>query len=199
MSAKNDRWIREQAAKGMISPFECNLVSKIHHPYLDKKVKALSYGTSSFGYDLRLSPNSFFRFKRQPGQLISPKSFNPASLVEETLYHDEEGSYFVIPGNSYCLGVAVEKLRVPRGIIVICVGKSTYARLGIIVNVTPAEPEWEGNLTLEFSNSQPNDCKLFVNEGVCQAVFIEGEDCETSYLDRGGKYQSQKEIVTFPR
>ena len=118
----------------------------------------------------------------------------PGQLLEPTpLHEDEDGGYFILPAHSYGLGVALEKLRVPANITVICLGKSTYARLGIIVNTTPAEASWEGHLTLEFSNSSGADCRIYANEGICQLLFFEGDPCDTTYSDRQGKYQHQPE------
>lgn len=205
---KNDRWIKEQAQNGMIEPFVPELV---RHDVIDPEYdeafeicggtfrKTLSYGVSSYGYDLRLSPKDFRIFKRIPGEIINPKRFNEYSLEQASLQEDEDGRFFILPGNSYGLGVAIERLQVPNGITVICLGKSTYARTGIIVNTTPAESMWQGHLTLEFSNSSGSDCRIYANEGICQLLFFEGEPCLTSYKDRNGKYQNQIEEVTLAR
>jgi dCTP deaminase len=195
---KNDRWINEQAAAGMIEPFVPELVRwrgmSPPHPLL-------SYGTSSYGYDLRLSAKEFLIFRHIPGTVMNPKRFNPANLEPAPLHHDEDGNgrYFILPAHSYGLGVALERLRVPPNITVICLGKSTYARLGIIVNTTPAEASWEGHLTLEFSNSSGADCRIYAEEGICQLLFFEGDPCETTYADRAGKYQDQPERVTLAK
>jgi dCTP deaminase len=194
----NDRLIKQKAAEGMIEPFVEGLCSRIDTAGFGS-AKALSFGTSGYGYDLRLSPVEFFVFNHVPGEIVNPKKFNKDFLKKAELKSSEYGSYFVLPAHSYGLGVAIEKLRVPSNVIVICLGKSTYARLGIILNTTPAEPGWEGHLTLEFSNSSDSDCMIFANEGVCQAIFFEGEQCEVSYADRKGKYQGQKEEVTLGR
>jgi dCTP deaminase len=159
----------------------------------------LSYGTSSYGYDLRLSAKEFLIFRHVPGTVMNPKRFNPKNLETATLDEDEEGRYFILPAHTYGLGVALERLRVPPNITVICLGKSTYARLGIIVNTTPAEAGWEGHLTLEFSNSGGADCRIYAEEGICQLLFFEGDPCETTYRDRAGKYQDQPERVTLAR
>ena len=201
---KNDYWIREQAAAGMIKPFEPKLVRTIHCYAADPDwggafIPALSYGCSSYGYDLRLSPKGFLIFRHVPGTVMNPKQFNPANLEPATLHNDADGDYFILPAHSYGLGVALERLRVPPTITVICLGKSTYARLGIILNATPAEAAWEGHLTLEFSNSSGADCRVYANEGVCQLLFFEGEPCETTYQDRQGKYQGQPESVVVAR
>lgn len=197
---KNDSWIKYQAAEhGMIVPFEPGLVREIN-PTTDlpgnwKTLPVLSYGCSSYGYDLRLSSKEFLIFKHVPGTIVNPKAFNPQNLEPVSLNCDNYGCYFVLPAHSYGLGVALERLKMPNTVTAICLGKSTYARLGIIVNATPAEAAWEGHLTLEFSNSSDADCRIYANEGVCQMLFFEGEPCETSYHDRQGKYQHQPEQV----
>jgi dCTP deaminase len=202
---KNDRWIKEQAAQGMIEPFVPKLVKQwqtvtsgpTNYRTIGRRV--LSYGCSSYGYDLRLSPNEFQIFQHVPGTVMNPKRFNPKNLTLAELQHDEDGDFFILPGHTYGLGVVIEKLRVPPSCTVICLGKSTYARLGIIVNATPAEAGWEGHLTLEFSNSSAADCRIYANEGVCQLLFAEGEPCEVTYADRLGKYQGQGETVVTAR
>jgi dCTP deaminase len=194
---KNDRWINAQAEAGMIEPFQATLVR-----HLDAEARTspvLSYGCSSYGYDLRLSSKEFLIFRHVPGTIMNPKRFNPANLEPVELHHDQDGDYFILPAHSYGLGVALERLRVPSNITVICIGKSTYARLGIIVNTTPAEAGWEGHLTLEFSNSSGADCRIYANEGICQLLFFEGDPCDTTYQDRSGKYQDQPERVTLAR
>lgn len=201
---KNDRWIKEQAAAGMIKPFVPGLLRRIEHGESKDgssmlSVPALSFGTSSYGYDIRLSSKEFMIFRHVPGTVMNPKRFNPQNLQIAPLHRDEDGFYFILPAHSYGLGVALEKLAVPPNITVICLGKSTYARLGIIANTTPAEPSWTGNLTLEFSNSSGADCRIYANEGICQLLFFEGEPCETTYSDRNGKYQNQKEEVVMAR
>lgn len=179
----------------MIEPYERSLIRFID----DDNFKVISYGLSSFGYDIRLSAKEFFTFRHIPGTIVDPKNFNPANLTPGELFHDENGSFFIIPANSYGLGVAVEQLHLPRNITAVCVGKSTYARVGIIANITPAEAGWVGHLTLEFSNSSSADCRIYVNEGVVQLLFLEGKECETSYSDRKGKYQNQQENVVLSR
>jgi dCTP deaminase len=202
---KNDRWIKEQAAAGMIAPFVPELVRKVEvslgglEPYGPMQRPVLSYGCSSYGYDLRLSPAEFMVFRHIPGTVVNPKRFNPANLEAVPLHSDEDGEFFILPAHSYGLGVALERLRVPANVTVICLGKSTYARLGIIVNTTPAEASWEGHLTLEFSNSSGADCRVYAGEGICQLLFFEGEPCDTTYQDRAGKYQGQPEAVTLAR
>ena len=202
---KNDRWIRQQAAAGMIKPFTPELVREIEVPIgqglsaISRQARALSFGTSSYGYDLRLSPKEFQIFRHVPGTVMNPKRFNPANLEPAQLHRDADGAYFILPAHSYGLGVALERLRVPPYITAICLGKSTYARLGIIANMTPAEAGWEGHLTLEFSNSSGADCRIYAGEGICQVLFFEGEPCDTTYADRAGKYQGQGESVVVAR
>jgi dCTP deaminase len=201
---KNDRWIKEQAAKGMISPFVPGLVRRIEHGATADgssilSIPALSFGCSSYGYDIRLSPADFRIFRHVPGLINDPKAFDGRCLEPAELHQSLAGDYFILPAHSYGLGVALERLRVPPNITVICLGKSTYARLGIVVNMTPAEASWEGHLTLEFSNSSGADCRIYANEGICQLLFFEGEPCETTYQDRAGKYQGQPEAVIAAR
>lgn len=178
----------------MISPFESNLVR-----HLTNGTPAMSFGASSYGYDLRLSPREFLIFRHVPGTVVDPKDFNPRNLEETTLMRDERGAYFILPARSYGLGVAVEELHLPANVTAVCVGKSTYARCGIIANVTPAEAGWRGHLTLEFSNSSAADCRIYADEGVVQMLFFQGEVCETSYHARSGKYQNQTQRVTLPK
>ena len=194
---KNDRWIKEQASQGMLEPFQENLVRHLNPSKKENPV--LSFGCSSYGYDLRLSPKEFMIFRHVPGTVMNPKNFNAANLETTELHKDSYGEFFILPAHSYGLGVALEKMKVPKNITVICLGKSTYARLGIIVNTTPAEASWEGHLTLEFSNSSGADCRIYANEGICQLLFFEGDYCETTYSDRQGKYQYQPEKVTLAK
>ena len=195
---KNDKWIIEQAKKGMIEPFESSLVREI--PLENGSFrKVLSYGQSSFGLDIRLSNQEFLIFRHIPGTIINPKRFNPKNLESVPLHEDEDGEFFIIPAHSYGLGVALEKIKVPPNITIICVGKSSYARCGLIVNTTPAEAAWEGHLTLEFSNSSSADCRVYANEGIAQLLFLEGDPCQTTYADRNGKYQNQPQRVTLPK
>lgn len=200
---KNDHWIREQAAAGMIEPFVPGLVREILHGddygHQISSHRVLSFGTSSYGYDLRLSSKEFQIFRHVPGTVMNPKRFNPANLEPAQLHQDADGIYFILPAHSYGLGVALERLRIPPNITAICLGKSTYARLGIIANMTPAEAGWEGHLTLEFSNSSGADCRIYAWEGICQVLFLEGEPCDTTYADRAGKYQGQEESVVVAR
>src|SRR6185295_3283523 len=179
---KSDRWIRRMAAEHkMIEPFEPGQVRELEGR------KIVSYGTSSYGYDIRCS-NEFKLFTNLNSTIVDPKNFDDKSFV------DFNGTSCIIPPNSFALARTVEYLRIPRNVLTICLGKSTYARCGIIVNVTPLEPEWEGYVTLEFSNTTPLPAKIYANEGVAQVIFLEadpGDICETSYKDRGGKYQGQ--------
>jgi dCTP deaminase len=186
MSVKADKWIRRMAAKGMIRPFESGQVKKV------KGRRIVSYGTSSYGYDVRCS-SEFKIFTNINSTIVDPKHFDERNFV------DFRGPVCIIPPNSFALARTVEHFRIPRNVLTICLGKSTYARCGIIVNVTPLEPEWEGHVTLEFSNTTPLPARVYANEGVAQMIFLESDEvCETSYADRGGKYQGQKG-VTLPR
>ena len=187
------------AAKGMIAPFEPRLIREIKPDPASPLRPVISYGLSSYGYDIRLSPAEFRIFRHIPGTVVDPKQFNPENLEPTQLHSDSNGSYFVLPAHSYGLGVALERLEVPENVTVICIGKSTYARIGLIANLTPAEAGWRGHLTLEFSNSSSADCRIYANEGVVQLLFLEGEKCAVSYEARRGKYQDQSEIVTLAR
>jgi len=187
MSIKSDRWIRRMALEHrMIEPFEAGQVRQINGG------KIVSYGTSSYGYDMRCSTD-FKLFTNLNTTIVDPKNFDDKSFV------DIRGDSCIIPPNSFALARSVEYFRIPRNVLCCCLGKSTYARCGIIVNVTPFEPEWEGYVTLEFSNTTPLPAKIYANEGVAQVIFFESdESCETSYKDRGGKYQGQRG-VTLPK
>lgn len=170
-------------------------------PFVDHKENhngtAISYGLTSFGYDLRLSPNEFFIFRHVPGTIIDPKSFNKANLEQASLVNTPHGIAFVIPGNSYALGVSLEYLHIPDNVITICVGKSSYARCGLIVNVTPFEPGWKGHPTLEISNCSSADAYVYANEGICQIMFFKGYTPLTGYGN--GKYQDQPHKVVVSR
>ncbi|MFB2918952.1 dCTP deaminase [Aerosakkonema funiforme] len=190
---KNDIWITEMAQKGMISPFEPQLVRRV------EQLPVISYGLSSFGYDIRLSPVDFRIFRHIPGTVVDPKNFNPENLQPTKLYIDANGSYFILPAHSYGLGVALERLEIPNNITVLCIGKSSYARCGIIANITPAEAAWRGYLTLELSNASSADCRIYANEGIVQLLFLEGEPCAVNYEARQGKYQDQPAAVTLAR
>ena len=183
MTIMPDKWIKRMVKeKQMIKPFEKGQIRE----------KGISYGVSSYGYDARVS-NYFKIFTNVNSAVVDPKNFSNQSFV------DRKTDVCVIPPNSFVLARTVEYFKIPRNIMVICLGKSTYARCGIIVNVTPLEPEWEGYVTLEFSNTTPLPAKIYANEGACQFLFLKGDtDCEISYADRKGKYQGQKG-VTLPK
>ena len=187
MSIKSDNWIIEQAEKNqLIKPFEKEQIREV-----DNK-KVISYGVSSYGYDVRCA-NEFKIFTNTFSSLVDPKNFDEKSFV------DIQDSECIIPPNSFALARTVEYFKIPRSILTLCLGKSTYARCGIIVNVTPLEPEWEGHVTLEFSNTTNLPAKIYANEGVAQMLFFESDQvCKTSYKDRGGKYQGQTG-VTLPK
>lgn len=180
MSVKNDRWIKRMAREhDMINPFAESQVRQ----------GVISYGLSSYGYDLRVA-DEFKIFTNVNTTIVDPKAFDPRSLVEF------KGPVCIVPPNSFALARSVEYFKIPRSVLTVCVGKSTYARCGIIVNVTPLEPEWEGYVTLEISNTTPLPARVYSNEGLCQIVFFESDEvCETSYKDKKGKYQSQQGIV----
>lgn len=186
MSVKSDNWIEKMALEHeMISPYQGRQVRELDSG------RIISYGVSSYGYDVRCS-NEFKIFTNINSAIVDPKAFDSNSFVDVT------SDVCIIPPNSFALARTVEYFRIPRNILTICLGKSTYARCGIIVNVTPLEPEWEGHVTLEFSNTTPLPAKIYANEGVAQMVFLEASDvCAVSYKDRAGKYQGQKG-VTLP-
>ena len=187
MSIKSDRWIRRMAGShAMIEPFEPGQVRVANGQ------RIVSFGTSSYGYDVRCAAE-FKIFTNINSTIVDPKDFDHGSFVDFT------GEVCIIPPNSFALARTVEYFRIPRNVLTICLGKSTYARCGIIVNVTPLEPEWEGHVTLEFSNTTTLPAKIYANEGVAQMLFFESDEiCEVSYKDRGGKYQGQKG-VTLPK
>ena len=187
MSIKSDHWIRRMVREhGMIEPFEAEQVRYVNGQ------KIVSYGTSSYGYDVRCA-NEFKIFTNINTTIVDPKNFDEKSFV------DLKEDICIIPPNSFALARTVEYFRIPRNVLTICVGKSTFARCGVIVNVTPLEPEWEGHVTLEFSNTTPLPAKIYANEGVAQMLFFESDEvCATSYKDRGGKYQGQRG-VTLPK
>jgi len=183
MGLKSDRWIKKMATEhGMIEPFA------------DSQVRngVVSYGVSSYGYDVRVT-REFKIFTNVFSAIVDPKNFSPQSMI------DFVGDICVIPPNSFALARTVEYFRIPRSVLTVCLGKSTYARCGIIVNVTPFEPEWEGYVTLEISNTTPLPAKIYANEGIAQVLFFEAdEECEISYADKKGKYQNQQSIL-LPR
>lgn len=180
MGLKPDHWIKKMAKEHrMIEPFAENQVRE----------GAISYGVSSYGYDIRVA-DEFKIFTNVFSAVVDPKDFDPRSMV------DFKGNICVIPPNSFALARTVEYFRIPRGVLTVCLGKSTYARCGIIVNVTPFEPEWEGFVTLEISNTTPLPAKIYANEGIAQVLFFEAdEECQISYADKKGKYQRQQSIV----
>ena len=182
MSIKSDQWIRDMSCKGMI------------HPFVETQVRqdVISFGLSSYGYDIRVA-DEFKIFTNVNSTVIDPKAFDTKSFV------DLQTDVCIVPPNSFVLARTVEYFRIPRDVLTICLGKSTYARCGIIVNVTPFEPEWEGTATLEISNTTPLPAKVYANEGIAQVLFFQSDEmCDISYADKKGKYQSQKEI-TLPR
>jgi dCTP deaminase len=191
MSIKSDRWIRRMAReRAMIDPFVDNQVRQVDA--LGRRM--ISYGVSSYGYDMRVAPE-FKIFTNVLSAIVDPKDFDSRSFVEF------EGETCIVPPNSFALARSVEYFRIPREVLTICVGKSTYARCGIITNVTPFEPEWEGHVTLEISNTTPLPARIYANEGICQVLFFEADVddiCETSYADKAGKYQRQVG-VTLPK
>ena len=187
MTIRSDRWIRRMALEqGMIEPFQQDQVRR------QDGQRVISYGTSSYGYDVRCAAE-FKVFTNINSAIVDPKGFDDSSFV------DKQGEICIVPPNSFALARTVEYFRIPRNVLTICLGKSTYARCGIIVNVTPLEPEWEGHVTLEFSNTTPLPAKIYANEGVAQMIFFEADEvCEISYRDRNGKYQGQTG-VTLPK
>ena len=183
MAIKSDKWIRKMALEhGMIDPFEHRQVRE----------GVVSYGVSSYGYDCRVG-NEFKVFTNVYNTVVDPKNFDPQSFV------DIQADCCIVPPNSFALASTVEYFRIPRDVLTVCLGKSTYARCGIIVNVTPFEPEWEGHVTIEISNTTPLPAKIYANEGIAQVLFFQSDEaCEVSYKDKKGKYQSQRG-VTLPK
>ena len=180
MGLKPDHWIRKMA-----------LEQRMIEPFVDKQVRqgVISYGVSSYGYDIRVA-DEFMIFTNVHSAIVDPKNFDPKSMFEF------KGDVCIIPPNSFALARTVEYFRIPRKVLKVCLGKSTYARCGLIVNVTPFEPEWEGYVTLEISNTTPLPAKIYANEGLAQVLFFEAdEECEISYADKKGKYQKQQSIV----
>ena len=188
MAIKSDKWIKDMAKnQGMIEPFQENQIKS------NGNGRIVSYGTSSYGYDVRCA-DEFKVFTNINSSMVDPKNFDDQSFVDMI-----KSDVCTIPPNSFALARTVEYFRIPRQVLTLCLGKSTYARCGIIVNVTPLEPEWEGHVTLEFSNTTSLPAKIYANEGVAQFIFLESDEvCETSYKDRDGKYQGQKG-VTLPK
>ena len=182
MSIKSDRWIKEMARGGMIEPF------------VDSQVRegVVSFGLSSYGYDIRVA-DEFKIFTNINSTVIDPKAFDPRSFI------DVQEDVCIVPPNSFALARTIEYFRIPRDVLTLCLGKSTYARCGIIVNVTPFEPEWEGTATLEISNTTPLPARIYANEGIAQVLFFQSDEpCARSYADKKGKYQAQRD-VTLPR
>lgn len=194
MSIKSDKWIKKMAKEhDMINPFVNHQVKEYYNCDHTKTHKIISYGLSSYGYDIRVN-NIFKIFTNINNTVIDPKNFDENSFVSF------KGDKCVIPPNSFALGVSVEKFKIPRNVLTLCVGKSTYARTGIIVNVTPFEPEWTGYATLEISNTTPLPAIIYSNEGLAQLLFFESdEECKVSYNDRQGKYQNQSRGITLPK
>lgn len=185
LSLKNDSWIRERAADGMIAPFADGQVKEADG------VKVISYGLSSFGYDMRVA-DEFLIFSPATGEMtvVDPKAMDDRAMVRY------QGDVCIIPPNSFALARSVEYFRMPRNVLGICLGKSTYARVGVITNFTPFEPGWEGYVTIEISNTTPLPAKIYANEGIAQVLFFEGDQPEVTYADRKGKYQAQTGITT---
>ncbi|HJU53703.1 MAG TPA: dCTP deaminase [Pyrinomonadaceae bacterium] len=185
---KSDRWIRRMAEEaGLIQPFNAQLIREVEGR------RIISAGASSYGYDMLLADDGFRVFSPIHGREIDPKRFDESSLVEPPLRTAEDGSlYYLMPPHSYALGVTVETFRMPRNVTAICMGKSTYARAGLMVNTTPLEAGWTGRLVIELGNLADLPLRVYVNEGIGQVLFFESDDdCDTSYEDRGGKYQGQ--------
>lgn len=179
----SDSWIKKMAESGMISPFQPSQIKK------SGDSPSISYGVSSYGYDARCAPE-FKIFTNVNSAVIDPKAFKEECFVPHS------GDVCIIPPNSFVLTRSVEYFKIPRDVLAICLGKSTYARCGLVVNVTPLEPEWEGHVTIEISNTTPLPAKVYANEGICQFLFLQGDSpCEVSYKDRGGKYQGQVGVV----
>ena len=180
MSIKSDKWIRKMSLnEEMISPFVDNQIRK----------GTISYGLSSYGYDIRVS-DEYKVFTNVNNSVVDPKKFDEKSFI------DYKGDICIVPPNSFALARSIEYFKIPRNVLTVCLGKSTYARCGIIVNVTPFEPEWEGHVTLEISNTTPLPAKIYSNEGLCQVLFFESDEiCEKSYKDKKGKYQNQRGIT----
>jgi dCTP deaminase len=194
--------IRQLAAEGMISPFEPGKIREVEADNSHGEIQyapVISYGTSSYGYDLRLASHDFRIFQHVPGLIVDPKRFDDRCLVPAELHKDplDDSTFFILPAHTYALGVVIERLKLPANVTAQFIGKSTYARCGVIVNLTPGEAGWEGYLTLEMSNSSGADCRIYAKEGICQALFYEGVPCDAPYGD--GKYQAQPAGVTLAK
>lgn len=200
-SLKNDAWITRQSITPpagrapLITPLQRDKVRKIE--LADSIFPVVSYGQTSYGYDLTLSPNDFRLFHHVPGDVMDPLDFYPEFLEQATLHESCPYQCFILPAHSYALGVVAEHITMPANCLGICIGKSTYARLGIQLNMTPVEPGWSGHLTLEMGNNSGADCRIYANQGICQIIFLEGEPCDTPY--GSGKYQGQSHEVTTAR
>lgn len=185
----------------LIVPFLPKLIRQVtvngHPDIAPQLLKVISYGLGSYGYDVRLSPKEFKIFRHIPGTIVNPKEFNPDNLETVSLHKDKYGEYFILPAHSYGLGVTIEKISMPSDLTAICIGKSTYARAGIIANLTPIEASWNGHITIEISNSSSADCRIYANEGICQLLFLRGEECSVNYESRAGKYQNQPERIVL--
>ena len=189
----NDRQIEKLAKEGMLVPFETKLISRTNSQ------KVLSYGLSSFGYDIRLSSEDFRIFEPLIDDVVDPKNFNLRAVKNLKVQEDDTGKFFLMPAHSYALGVSIEKFDIPEDIVGQCIGKSTYARCGLYVNVTLIEPGWRGFLTLELCNEAPTPLKVYPDEGIAQILFYRGDKCSTSYKSRNGKYQNQENKVVLPK
>jgi dCTP deaminase len=194
---KNDAWIRQAAMAGMIDPFVPELVRKVDRDGVELPI--LSYGVSSYGVDLRLSPNDFRIFRHIPGEVVNPKKFRPRHLEQAQLFSDKWGDYFILPAHSYGLGVTVERVVMPPNITGILLNKSTMVRCGILLPTTVIEAGWAGFITLEISNSSDSDCRVYAGEGIAQMLCFEGEPCQVSYETRSGKYQDQDATVNLAK
>lgn len=199
-----DREIAECVRKyKMINPFISKQIKSEHvrgHPKMTpEKRRCISYGLSSYGYDLRLSSKVFEVFRHLPGQIVNPKNFNPSNLEKTPLLRDKYGDFFILPAHSYGLGVSIECFNMPANVASICLGKSTYARSAVLVNMTPIEPGFKGHLVIEISNGSAADVRVYANEGIAQVLFFQGELPTVSYVDRNGKYQNQLEEITYSK
>ena len=192
-SYKND------TSSNMIHPFVSRQIKQVEGSDLEAR-KVISYGLSSYGYDIRLSDSDFRVFVRQPAVIVDPKDMDAHTLVSQKVNYEYDGAkYFILPAHTYALGVSMERFNMPSNVSGVCVGKSTYARVGVIVNITPLEAGWRGYLTVEVSNSSCADVRIYAGEGIAQILFLTGAQCRTTYDDRHGKYQDQRDSVTLPR
>jgi dCTP deaminase len=199
LSIKSDIWIQQQAIENrMIDPFVPSLIREVERDGDTNRV--ISYGTSSYGADLRLSPKDFRIFRHIPGEVVNPKRFNPAHLEQAPLFSDEDGEYFILPAHTYALGVTIEQVVMPPNITGLLLNKSTMVRCGVVLPATVIEAGWAGSITLEISNQSKADCRIYAGEGIGQLLFFEGEPCEVCYGTRKGKYQNQApETVTLAK